>query len=67
MNLTASELLTAMKYCLGDLGGDSCKGCPNAEPGSMDIHGMCNKCRFDLNREVVQYLEETLKKEGKEG
>lgn len=56
-HLTPEELLTAYKYCLGEDGyGDTCEGCPNAVPGSADMHGMC-QCRFNLNREAVRILE----------
>lgn len=62
MNLTPKELLTALKYCQGQLGGKGCIGCPNAIPGSEDIFEMC-KCRFNLNLEIMDFLEDYLRKE----
>lgn len=59
MNLTAEDLLTSLKYCMGDLGGNSCNGCPNAVPGTEDQNGMC-KCRFNLNREMIRFLEASI-------
>lgn len=62
MNLTPKELLTALKYYQGQLGGKGCIGCPNAIPGSEDRFEMC-KCRFNLNMEMIRFLEEYLRKE----
>lgn len=62
MNLTPKEILTALKYCQGQLGGKGCIGCPNAVPGSEDKFGM-SKCRFNLNLEMIDFLEECLRKE----
>lgn len=55
-HLTMEELLTALKYCKGDLGGSGCIGCPNAIPGTEDKYGMC-KCRFDTTDETIRLLE----------
>lgn len=54
-HLTAEELLTALKFCKGDLGGSGCIGCPNAIPGTED-HGMC-ECRFSTCDEMIRLLE----------
>lgn len=56
MNLTAEELLTSLKYCMGEFGGASCNGCPNAVPRSEGRDGMC-QCRFNLNSEMIRFLE----------
>lgn len=64
MNLTAEDLLTSLKYCIGDLGGNSCNGCPNAVPGTEDQNGMC-KCRFNLNREMIRFLEASIQEKSK--
>ena len=55
-HLTPEELLLAFKYCVGDLGDDSCIGCPNAISGTEDEEGLC-KCHVDKNREVIRFLE----------
>lgn len=55
-HLTPDELLTANKYCIGDIGNFCCTGCPNAIPGTEDEYGLCD-CRFSLRREVIHYLE----------
>ena len=60
-HLSAEDLLTALKYCTGLLGGDSCVGCPNAVPGSADVHGMCT-CRFNTTEEMIHLLESIVKK-----
>lgn len=60
-HLTAEELLTALKFCKGDLGGSGCTGCPNAIPGTEDKYGMC-KCRFDTHEEVIRVLESIINK-----
>ena len=59
-HLTMEELLTAMKYCKGDLGGAGCAGCPNAVNGSEDKYGLC-QCRFDLKDETIRLLEDLIK------
>ena len=64
MNLTAEELLTSLKYCMGELGGDSCNGCPNAVPGTEGRDGMC-KCRFNLNYEMIRFLEVSIQEKSK--
>ena len=61
-HLTMEELLTSLKYCMGDLGGDSCTGCPNAVPGSENRDGAC-KCRVNLQREMIHLLESLTKAE----
>ena len=60
-HLSAADLLTALKYCTGLMGGDSCVGCPNAVPGSADVHGMCS-CRFNTTEEMIHLLESIVKK-----
>lgn len=60
-HLTAEELLTALKFCKGDLGGSGCIGCPNAIPGTEDKYGMC-KCRFNTTDEVIRLLESIINK-----
>lgn len=60
-HLTAEELLTALKFCKGDLGGSGCIGCPNAIPGTEDKYGMC-KCRFNTTDEVIRLLETIINK-----
>lgn len=60
-HLTAEELLTALKFCKGDLGGSGCIGCPNAIPGTEDKYGMC-KCRFSTTDEVIRLLESIINK-----
>ncbi|MGM9584386.1 MAG: hypothetical protein ACI3V1_02500 [Faecousia sp.] len=62
MNLTPKELLTALKYCQCQLGGAGCDGCPNQVPDSTDKYGL-SKCRFNLNLEMIDFLEEYLRKE----
>lgn len=62
MNLTPKELLTALKYCHGQLGVDSCDGCPNQKPDSVDKFGV-SECRFNLNLEIMDFLEDYLRKE----
>jgi hypothetical protein len=64
-HLTVEELLISMKYCKGELGGDSCEGCPNAVPGSKDKEGFC-QCRFDLKDEIIRVLESVIHKAGGE-
>lgn len=60
-HLTAEELLTALKFCRGDLGGSGCIGCPNAIPGTEDKYGMC-KCRFYPIDEMIRLLESIINK-----
>lgn len=60
-HLTAEELLTALKFCKGDLGGSGCIGCPNAIPGTEDKYGMC-KCRFNTVDEMLRLLESIINK-----
>lgn len=55
-HLTVEELLAALKYCKGDLGGSGCVGCPNAIPGTEDKSGMC-MCRFSTVDEMIYLLE----------
>lgn len=62
MNLTPKEILTALKYCQGQLGGDSCDGCPNQKPDGAVKFGV-SECRFNLNLEIMDFLEEYLRKE----
>lgn len=64
-HLTLEELLISMKYCKNELGGGSCKGCPNAVPGSEDKAGFC-RCRFDLTDETIHALESVINKAGGE-
>lgn len=64
-HLTVEELLTSLKYCKGDLGGDTCLGCPNAVPGSADREGFC-RCRLDLKDEAIRVLETMIHKAGGE-
>lgn len=64
MNLTAEELLTSMRYCMGDLGGATCEGCPNAVPRTEDRNGFC-ECRFNLDREMIRFLEEYVQEKSK--
>lgn len=64
-HLTMEELLTSLKYCKGQLGGDTCIGCPNAVPGSEDRDGFC-QCRFDKDAEMIHLLESILSKAGGE-
>lgn len=61
-HLTVEELLTALKFCRGDLGGCGCIGCPNAIPETEDKHGLC-KCRFNTNEEVIRVLESIINKQ----
>ena len=65
MHLTAEELLEALRYCHGELGGEGCIGCPNAVPGSEDRMGMC-KCRVSISKEMIHFLENYLSDRGKE-
>lgn len=58
MNLTPKEILTALKYCNGQLGGAGCDGCPNHKSGGEDC-----ECRFNLNDEIMSFLEECCRKE----
>lgn len=58
MNLTPKEILPAMKYCHGMIGGPGCKGCPNHKPGGEDC-----ECRFILDNEIMRFLEECARKE----
>lgn len=55
-HLTMNELLISLKHCKGMIGPDSCSGCPNAVPGSMDMDGFC-ECRFDNYEEMIHLLE----------
>lgn len=64
-HLTVEEVLTSLKYCKGDLGGDTCLGCPNAVPGSEDKDGFC-QCRFNLQGEAIRALESVIHKAGGE-
>lgn len=64
MNLTAEEILTSMKYCMGELGGNSCTGCPNAIEGSENENGMCI-CRFNLHQEMIRFLESLIQEKSK--
>lgn len=54
-HLTVAELLAAMKQCKG-YEGDACIDCPNAAPGTFNIHGFC-KCRLDIYDETIRILE----------
>lgn len=63
-HLTAEELLLALKYCNGAMGGNGCDGCPNAIPGTTDKYGLC-KCRYDTTEETIRMLENLLKNEVK--
>ena len=63
--LTAEELLTALKYCDGSMGGSGCEGCPNAVPGTVDKHGLC-ACRYDVVAETIRILENLMKNEVKQ-
>jgi hypothetical protein len=60
-HLTAEELLTALKFCKGDLGGSGCVGCPNAIPGTEDKYGVC-ECRFHTTDEMIRLLESIINK-----
>ena len=60
-HLTVEELLTALKYCKGYLGGSTCVGCPNAVPGTENAYGMY-KCKFDTTDEVIRLLESIVNK-----
>lgn len=60
-HLTPEELLTALKYCMGYIGGDSCVGCPNAVPGTADEDGFC-RCRFKAQDEMIHILETLVSK-----
>lgn len=55
-HLTIHELLEALKYCKGYVGGDTCIGCPNAIPGSENRDGFC-KCRLNTYDEMIHVLE----------
>lgn len=59
-HLTREELLTSLKYCKGHIGGRSCKGCPNAVPGTEDSGGFC-RCRVDTYEEMIYFLEKLIK------
>ena len=52
-----SWLLEAWEYCMGDKGGESCTGCPNAIPGTEDEDGMC-KCKINLKKATIATLRE---------
>ena len=54
--LTIDELITSIKWCHGILGGDSCKGCPNLELGTLRPYGL-GKCRCDITMEAIRFLE----------
>lgn len=60
-HLTMQELLDSLKQCKGYIGGDSCKGCPNAIPGTEDKDGFC-QCRFDTKDEMIHLLETMINK-----
>ena len=62
MNLTPKELLTAMKYCRRMIGGPGCDGCPNQKPDGEVKYGI-SECRFNLNDEIMGFLEECCRKE----
>lgn len=62
MNLTPNEILTALKYCHGQLGGDGCDGCPNQKPDGEVKYGI-SECRFSLNDEIMRFLEDYVRKE----
>lgn len=64
MNLTAEELLTSLKYCMGELGGSKCTGCPNSIAGSENASGMCI-CRFHLQKEMIGFLEAYIQEKSK--
>lgn len=55
-HLTVEELLAALKQCGGEIGDESCIGCPNAVPGTEDKDGFC-QCRFDTYDETIRILE----------
>ena len=55
-HLTIHELLQSLKHCKGYIGGDTCVGCPNAVPGSVDSDGFC-QCRFNTYDEMIHLLE----------
>lgn len=61
-HLTMEELLTSLKYCMMEQGGDTCTGCPNAIPGSENRDGIC-QCRFNLYKEMIHFLESLPKTE----
>ena len=61
-HLTAEELLLSLKQCIGYTGGDSCLGCPNAIPETVDRNGFC-QCRFDKNEEMIHVLESILREQ----
>ena len=60
-HLTAEELLTALRFCMGYLDGPGCIGCPNAIPGTEDEYGMC-KCRINTVDETIRLLESIINK-----
>lgn len=60
-HLSMEELLIALKYCNGTLGGSACTGCPNAVPGSEDKYGAC-QCRFETTDEMIHLLENLINK-----
>ena len=55
-HLTPEELLTALKHCMGYIGGEDCIGCPNAIPETVDKDGFC-QCRFKAQDEMIHLLE----------
>lgn len=60
-HLSVEELLTALKFCNGYMGGSTCVGCPNAA-SDPDVNGLCG-CRFDTTDEVIRLLETIVSKE----
>ena len=60
-HMTAEELLMALKFCTGDMGGKGCAGCPNAVPGTEDAYGLC-QCRFNTTDEAIHLLESIVNK-----
>lgn len=55
-HLTLEELITSINYCLGNLGGSSCNGCPNLVPGSIREYGL-GVCRCNTTEETLRVLE----------
>lgn len=58
-HLTLEELITSIKHCYGELGVDSCEGCPNLVPGSIGKNGLrgVGECRFSTTSESIRILE----------
>lgn len=48
-------LLESWEYCMGDKGGHSCTGCPNAIPGTEDTDGFC-ECKINLKKATMAAL-----------